>query len=406
MAGLRGQDAQTGCSDGVAQGVLMSTAQLMATDGALDSGGVAVTFSRALRDRARGRAIHACESWARLELAARDSGERHLAIQAAAERSLTLTWMGALSVAGVLCEQLLEELEMLEQEPAALAPPPLSPAVIHGFAGAWFSVTGLHRLRAEQLRRAGDYAGALEELDEASRSPDQRPDEALPLWGRVILSESLRLAGDCEGAHEVATMALLRASESEAHPWVGVTASRAVARALLALGQLDDALASFRAMAEHPAHRHADGGIACDLGIGETLRRQGKLDRAESHLRRASAVALDHGHVVAWVHAQFGLAELERERGDDAREISARIDDVRRRLLLAEHPWLRLRAFVLAALSSEGARAEQLIDRAEEELPRFHRRSCDLELERELVETCRVAVAGGDAMGPIALDFL
>jgi tetratricopeptide (TPR) repeat protein len=390
----------------VQRGVLMSTARLLATDGALDGSGVAATFGRALRDRASGRAIVACETWARLELVAREAGARHLAVQAGAERSLTLTWMGALSVAGVLCEQLLEELEQLEREPAELAPPPLSPSVINGWAGAWFSVSGLHRLRAEQLRRAGDYAGALEELEEANRSSDQRPQQALPLWGRVILSESLRLTGDFEGAYEVAATAARRARGSESHPWVRVTANRATARALLALGEVDDALAGFRTMAEHPAHRHADGGIACDLGIGEALRRQSKLARAESHLERASAIALDHGHVLGWIHAQLCLAELGRERGDDAREISVRIDDVLRRLLLAEHPWLRLRAFALGALSADGSRAERLIDRAEEELPRFQRRSCDLELERELVENCRVAVVGGDAVPPIALDFL
>jgi hypothetical protein len=110
--------------------------------------------------------------------------------------------------------------------------------------------------------------------------------------------------------------------------------------------------------------------------------------------------------VLGWIHAQFGIAELERERGVEARAIAARIDDVRGRLLLAEHPWLRVRAFVLGALSADGARAELLLDRAEEELPRFHRRSCDLELERELVERCRLAVAGGEPMGPIELDFL
>ncbi|MDO8210752.1 hypothetical protein [Conexibacter sp. CPCC 206217] len=386
----------------------MSTAQLTAADGALDSGDVAATFGRALRDRARGRAVGACAAWAELERAARASGEEHLAIQAAAERSLTLTWMGALSGAGILCEQLLEELAQLEHEhePGAFAPPPLALRTIHGWGGAWFSVSGLHRLRAEQLRRAGDYAGALEELDEASRRADQRPAHALPLWGRVILSESLRLAGDCEGAYEVAQLAAQRARGRAEHPWVGVTANRAAARALLALGDSDAALVRFQAMAEHPDHHHADGGIACDLGIGEALRRQSKLARAQEHLERASAVALRHGHVVGWIHAQLSLAELARERGDDAREIAARLDEVRHRLLLAEHPWLRLRTFALAALSAEGALAERLLDLAEEELPRFHRRSCDLELERDLVERCRVAVDDRDTMPPIPLDFL
>lgn len=82
----------------------------------------AVAFTRALRDRARGRAVDACASWARLESEARSAGALHLAIQAGAERSLTLTWTGALSVAGVLCEQLLEELTELEREPERLLP--------------------------------------------------------------------------------------------------------------------------------------------------------------------------------------------------------------------------------------------------------------------------------------------
>lgn len=366
----------------------------------------AVAFTRALRDRARGRAVDACASWARLESEARSAGALHLAIQAGAERSLTLTWTGALSVAGVLCEQLLEELTELEREPERLLPPPLSQAVINGWGGAWFSVSGLHRLRAEQLRRAGDYAGALEELEEANRSPDQRPDAALPLWGRVILSESLRLAGDVDGAYEVAAAAARAAHRAGGHPWVAVTADRAVGRALLALGEPQQALTRFRAMARRPAHRNADGAVACNLGIGEALRRLGRLDAAERPLAAASAEALRHGHVVGWIHAQLCLAELARERGDAALEIAARIDDVRRRLALAEHPWLRLRAFLLGALSADRPRAEQLLDRAEEELPRFHRRSCDLELERDLVEHCRAAVEAGEPMAPIALDFL
>lgn len=384
----------------------MSTARFIADDGGLGTDEAAGVFGRALRDRARGRAVRACEMWARLEQAARADGQRHLAVQAGAERSLTLTWMGALSVAGVLCDQLLAELAELERDGAALAPPPLDSAIINGFAGAWFAVPGLHRLRAEQLRRAGDYAGALEELEEAARSADQRPHAALPLWGRVILSESLRLAGDFEGAHEVACAAARRAAGSDAHPWIAVTADRAVARALLALGELDEALARFTAMARKRAHRHADGGIACDLGIGEALRRRGSHAQAEIHLLRASAVALAHGHVVGWVHARLCLAELARERRADPREIAAIVADVQRRLVLAEHPFLRLRTFAIGALSAPAARAEWMVDRAEEELPRFHRRSCDLELERELVELCRLAVAAGEEPPPIPLDFL
>jgi hypothetical protein len=60
----------------------------------------------------------------------------------------------------------------------------------------------------------------------------------------------------------------------------------------------------------------------------------------------------------------------------------------------------------MAALSAEGAQAEGLIDRAEQELPRFHRRSCDLELERVLLERCRIAVETGATADPIDMDFL
>ncbi len=243
---VAGQDAQTGQHRGAKDKgeVLMPTAQVTVEEVSGRSV-AAVAFSRALRDRAQGRAVDACASWARLEQEARDAGSLHLAVQAGAERSLTLTWMGALSVAGVLCEQLLEELGELEREPERLVPPPLSPAVINGWAGAWFSVSGLHRLRAEQLRRAGDYAGALEELEEANRSADQRPDAALPLWGRVILSESLRLAGDVDGAYEVAAAAAAAAASRRRSPVglrhrrprrrprpAGARRRRAVARAL------------------------------------------------------------------------------------------------------------------------------------------------------------------------------
>lgn len=384
----------------------MSTAQLFVAEGELKSGEVAGVFVAALRDRACGRAMHACSSWARLEQAARASGELHLAVQAGAERALTLTWMGALSVAGVLCERLLEELHELELRGDALAPPPLDRALIDGWGGAWFSTAGLHRLRAEQLRRAGDYAGAFEELEEASRALDQRPHAALPLWGRVILSEALRLAGDFEGAYEVAGAACERATVADVHPWIGVTARRAQARAALALGELDEAIARFEAMALERDHRNADGRIACDLGIGEAQRRRGRLELAEQHLRRARRTALDQGHVIGWIHAQLCLAELVRGRGGAPSEVTAIVDEVQHRLLLVEHPWLRLRTFAIGALSASGQRAETLLDRAEDELPRFHRRSGDLELEQGLVERCRVAVASGRPLAPIDLDFL
>lgn len=384
----------------------MPTAQLIAAERLLDGEEAGGLFRRALDDRARGRAVRACQTWARLEVAARHAGDRHLAVQAGAERALTLTWMGALSVAGVLCEQLLVELAELERDGVPLTPPPLDQTTINGFGGAWFSLPGLHRMRAEQLRRAGDYAGALEELEEASRSPDQRPHEALPLWGRVILSESLRLAGDFEGAHEVAIAAEEQADGAGAHPWVRVTANRAVARALLALDELDAALARFTALADDPVHRCADGGIACDLGIGEALRRRGDRTLAQRHLDRASAVALRDGHVVGWIQAQLCRAELARAGGADAGEVTAIVAEVQRRMALVEHPFLRLRTFAIGALSATGEQAERLVDRAEDELPRFHRRSCDLELERELVEVCRVAVAAGEEPPPIAMDFL
>ncbi|MBB4663349.1 hypothetical protein [Conexibacter arvalis] len=384
----------------------MSTALLEVAEGELNSGEVAGVFVAALRDRAYGRAVSACAAWARLEQAARASGDRHLAVQAGAERALTLTWMGSLSGAGVLCELLLAELEELELEGATLAPPPLDRAVIDGWAGAWFSVAGLHRLRAEQLRRSGDYAGAFEELEEANRRPDQRPHAALPLWGRVILSEALRLAGDFEGAFEVAAAAAARAGEPGIHPWIRVTARRAEARAVLALGELDEAIARFGRMARERDHRHADGRIACDLGIGEAHRRRGEQERAAAHLQRARATALAHGHVIGWIHAQLGLAELARVRGADAAEVNAIVGEVHDRLPLAEHPWLRLRAYAIAALSAPPARAEQLLDRAEDELPRFHRRSGDLELERDLVERCRDAVGSGERLEAIELDIL
>jgi hypothetical protein len=159
-------------------------------------------------------------------------------------------------------------------------------------------------------------------------------------------------------------------------------------------------------MARQTAHRNADGGIACDLGIGEALRRQSKLARAEIHFERASAVALEHGQSAGWIRAQLGLAEIARERGDDASEIAERIRTVCRHLLLAEHPWLRLRAFVLGSLSARGPEVERLLDRAEDELPRFQRRSCDLEIERQLVDDCRRAVHDGEPIPPIELDVL
>lgn len=384
----------------------LSTAQITASHEQLDARGLTQAFAEALRSRAHGRAVHACALWARVEVTARSTGARHLAVQAAAERALTLTWMGALSVAGVLCDRLLMELDELERTHEPLAPPPIDLPVLEGWAGAWFCVTGLHRLRAEQLRRAGDYAGAFEELEEANRRSDQRPGAALPLWGRVILSDALRLAGDYEGALEVGDTAAEQAAREDAHPWIAIMARRAVARALLALGDHGEALACFRGLANDPDHRHAEAQIACDLGIGETLRRRGELETAERHLRRASDDALRFGHVVAWMHAQLCLAELLRARGDDPRHITALLGDVGHRLPLTEHPWLRVRTLALGALSAPSAHAEQLLDRAEAELPRFQRRSGDLELEAELVEDCRIALLTGQPAAPIALDCL
>jgi tetratricopeptide (TPR) repeat protein len=386
--------------------VVLSSEQFASAATPLDASEIPHGFAEALRHRTHGRALAACALWARLEAAAEEAGDRHLAIQAGAERSMTLTGMGALSAAGVLCERLLSELEALEERGQPLAPPPIERNLLHAGAGVWFSLAGLHRLRAEQLRRSGDYVGALEELEEATRSADQRPEAALPLWGRVILSETIRLAGDFEGALEVASAARRRAAkESDGHPRVAGLAERAEGRALLALGDLDSALAVFERLRRSP-HRTAEAREAGDLGIGELLRRRGLHRRARVHLERARDLALREGHVIAWIHAQLCLAELARASGAPAAETLALVDDVLRRLPLAEHPWLRMRTLLLAALSADEAQAEGLIDRAEQELPRFHRRSCDLELERVLLERCRTAVETGVAADPIDMDFL
>lgn len=384
----------------------LSTAEITAPQAELDAQGLANAFGEALRLRAHGRPVRACQLWAGVESSARRAGARHLAVQAAAERSLTLTWTGALSVAGVLCDRLIFELADLEAEHGHLSPPPIDRAVLEGWGGVWFSATGLIRLRAEQLRRAGDYAGALEALEEAGRSDDQRPEAALPLWGRVILSDALRLAGDVEGALEVADAAAERAADQRTHPWMGFHAQRATACALLALDRHDEALACFGKLAADPPRRHAGARIARDLGIGETLRRQGEPRAAEAHLRRARGAALRSGDVVCWIQAQLCLGELARGRGAEASAVAAIVSEVQHRLPLAEHPWLRLRTFVLGALSSSGAQAEQQLGRAEQELPRFQRRSGDLELEAELVERCRVALATGRRADPMTIDFL
>ncbi|MCW2953959.1 MAG: hypothetical protein JWQ48_3129 [Conexibacter sp.] len=387
--------------------VVLSSEQFASAARPLDASQIPHHFAAALRHRRHGRALAACTLWAQLEAAAEDAGDRHLAIQAGAERSMTLTGMGALSAAGVLCERMLTELEALEALGEPLPPPPIGRTLLHAGAGVWFSVAGLHRLRAEQLRRAGDYVGALEELDEAARRPDQRPEAALPLWGRVILSDTIRLAGDFEGALEVASAARRRAArEPGGHPRVVGLAERAEARALLALGDLDGALAQFERLGRRSPHRTAEAREAGDLGIGELLRRRGLYPRARGHLERARDLALREGHVIAWIHAQLCLAELDRASGAPAAATRALVGDVLRRLPLAEHPWLRMRTFLMAALSAEGAQAEGLIDRAEQELPRFHRRSCDLELERVLLERCRIAVETGATADPIDMDFL
>ncbi len=373
----------------------------------LDASDIPHGFAQALDHRSHGRALDACALWARLEAAAERAGLRHLAIQAGAERSLTLTGMGALSAAGVLCERLLIELEELERSGEPLAPPPVAPALLHASHGAWFSAAGLHRLRAEQLRRSADYVGALEELDEAARSADQRPDTALPQWGRLILSDTIRLAGDFEGALEVAAAVGRRVrGGAEEHPNIAVLAERASARALLALGDLGGARVRFERLTFRAGSEGAPMAVSSDLGIGETLRRRGEHRRARVHLERARAVALHEGHVVSWIHAQLCLAELSRVSGEPRAETSALLDQILCRLSLAELPWLRARTLMLAALSAAPERAERLIDRAEQELPRFQRRSCDLELERGLLERCRVAVATGEPADPIDLDFL
>jgi tetratricopeptide (TPR) repeat protein len=387
--------------------VVLSSEQFASAATPLDASAIPHGFAEALRHRTHGRALAACALWARLEAAAEEAGDRHLAIQAGAQRSMTLTGMGALSAAGVLCERLLSELEELEDRGQPLPPPPIERTLLHAGAGVWFSVAGLYRLRAEQLRRSGDYVGALEELEEAARCADQRPEAALPVWGRVILSDTIRLAGDFEGALEVASAARrCAAKELGGHPRVAGLADRAEARALLALGDLDSALTLFERLARRAPQRTAEAREAGDLGIGELLRRRGLHRRAGVHLERARDLALREGHVIAWIHAQLCLAELARASGAAAAETLALVDDVLRRLPLAEHPWLRMRTFLLAALSADEAQAEGLIDRAEQELPRFHRRSCDLELERVLLERCRIAVETGVAADPIDMDFL
>ena len=374
--------------------------------GQLDRRALTDAFVVALRERARGRITRACRLWALVEDHGRRGGADLLALQAGAQRSVTLMWAGALPSATSLCDRLLPELAALERDGAALAPPPIERRALEAWAAAWFSVAGLHRLRAQQRRRAGDYVGALDALAAAARAGDEPPDGALPEWGRVILADALRLAGDVEGALEVAQDAVERAARRDAHPWVGALARRAVAHAQLALDAVPAALAALETLVADPLHRNLDGRIACALGFGEALRRIGDLAGARRHLLRARVDALAGGNVIAWVQAQLGLAEVARAAGGDRAAVAALARPVHDRLGLDAHPWLALRAAVVAALSASRVQRERWLSRAEQVLPRFRRRSGDLELDEQLVERCRLALETRDPLPPIALDFL
>lgn len=383
----------------------LSTARIT-SHGQLDRRTLAHAFVDALRERARGRVVRACQLWAVVEDHGRRGGAEHLAVQAAAQRSVTLMWAGALPGAAALCDRLVAELAALERDGAPTPPPPIDRGVLESWAGAWFSLAGLHRLRAEQRRRAGDYVGALDALQAAARAGDERRHGSLPEWGRIILADALRLAGDAEGALEVARDAVERTARRGAHPWLGALAKRAVAHAQLALDAIPAAVATLDAIVADPVQRNLDGRIACDLGFGEALRRGGDLAGAQRHLLRARAAASAGGNALAWIQAQLGLAEVARAGGADRAVVAALASPVHDRLGLAAHPWLALRAAIVAAVSASSGQEERWLARAEEVLPRFRRRSGDLELDAELVERCRVALEARGELPPIALDFV
>jgi tetratricopeptide (TPR) repeat protein len=371
--------------------------------GKLDEASVADAYRRALHERHLGHGRRACELWGAIEVAAREAGEHWTAVQACAERSFTLTLWGHIGAASFLCEAALADLASIEDADWR--------ASVWGVPDEWgvgrTTVRVLRRLRAEQRRRAGDYAGAHRDLAAIGDDRgDERP-EIDELWSRVILSHAVRLAGDLDGALEIAQLAREAAPDPSGRPHAGLaSADRAIAQARLARGELDEALGGFSRLTTDAAGQAKIGLLACHLGIGEVLRRKGHLRQAEQHLVRTRDAAFEYGHMLHWTHAQLCLAEIARSDGRPRAEVAMILDGVRVQRILLEQPWLAVRTTLLAALSAPPGTAERLLDTAECQLGRFQRRSCDSELDRGLIERCRTQLAAGEPVGPIPMDFV
>lgn len=369
--------------------------------GRLDEEEAVAAYAQAWSDRLLGRHRSACDTWKALERAAVAIDAPRLAAHWAGERAITLMQVGRIGEASEACDAALALLEVATSEPRY---PALDRAFLaHGMR--WMAAPTIHRLRAEQARRNGRYRDTHAELRYASVLTD--PDGAEGwAFGRAIMSHTIRMAGDFEGGMEIARLAReMVGDDLLADRWNRVLLDRGAALALLAQGRYDEARVSFAFLASHPEHQHAAGQIACDLGLGEAARHRGDLNAAAQHFERARASARAHTMPVQWIQAQLCLAEVARGQGAKPATAAAMAHEALASPVIDEHPFLKLRALVVAAATG-GPDAEELLDTAERQLGRFQRRSCDEALDVHMLDCVRAAVERGRTAKPVPMDFL
>jgi hypothetical protein len=369
--------------------------------GRLDEEEAAAAYSQAWSDRLRGRHRTACDTWKALERAAVAIEAPGLAAHWAGERAISLTHIGRIGEAAEACDSALALLGVAGGEPRH---PVLDRALI-ARGTRWMDAPAIHRLRAEQARRNGRYRDTHAELQYATALAESDASEGWA-FGRAIMSHTIRMAGDFEGGMEIARLARETVGdELMSDRWNRVLLDRGAALALLAQGRADEARVTFAFLASQPEHQHPAGQIACDLGLGEAARQRSDLSAAAHHFGRARASGRAHAMPVQWIQAQLCLAEVARAQGGDSAAVAAMAREVLASPVIDEHPFLKLRALIVAA-ATDRPHAEGLLDAAERQLGRFQRRSCDEALDSHMLACVRDAVERGRAPKPVHMDFL
>ena len=164
-------------------------------------------------------------------------------------------------------------------------------------AGIGDDPTPALRARAEIEMRRRNFSAAQADIDRLLGTPGQE------LTGALLAGDLMLLQGRFDEGREWFARAAAMNPEAP-HPVLGV------ARAYVAAGDADGALASL----ERRAEEHPDDAVAFDL-LGGLLARLGRLDEAEAALREAMRLRPD------WLVPYRQLGGMLREGGEEAEAV-------------------------------------------------------------------------------------